>query len=351
MANPEHLEILKQGVEVWNQWREENREIRPDLRDVNLNGANLRNFDLFEAKLRRTELRGARLNKAELSNADLSLAIFIDADLHEAKLMNANLTNSYLHGTNLRSADLTSANLRGAYVYKVDLSGTTIGLTTFGNIDLSNTKGLQDVIHEYPSTIGIDTIYRSKGKIPETFLRGCGVPEDMIDFVRIMNKQAIDFYSCFISYSSKDEDFAKHLHADLQQNAVRVWFAPEDMKGGKKIHEQIENAIKTHDKLILVLSPDSMQSGWVRREIRNAYIRQLEEGRHIFFPVRLCSMDEIKEWDFWKSDLVIDFAEEIREYYIPDFSNWKDHDSFQTAFERLLADLRSSEQSDRDDAS
>lgn len=31
---------------------------------------------------------------------------------------------------------------------------------------------------------------------------------------------------------------------------------------------------------------------------------------------------------------------EIREYFIPDFSKWKDHDSYQKAFERLLRDLK-----------
>src|SRR5579864_6817578 len=41
MANPEHLNILKQGVETWNQWREEHPEIEPDLQEANLVGTHL----------------------------------------------------------------------------------------------------------------------------------------------------------------------------------------------------------------------------------------------------------------------------------------------------------------------
>jgi hypothetical protein len=41
MANQEQLAILKQGVEVWNKWREENPEVKIDLRGVNLSGADL----------------------------------------------------------------------------------------------------------------------------------------------------------------------------------------------------------------------------------------------------------------------------------------------------------------------
>ena len=74
---------------------------------------------------------------------------------------------------------------------------------------------------------------------------------------------AIQFYSCFISYSTRDEEFAKHLHSDLQNKGVRCWFAPHDVQSGKKLHEQIDEAIRRYEKLLLVLSGNSMSSGWV----------------------------------------------------------------------------------------
>ena len=152
--------------------------------------------------------------------------------------------------------------------------------------------------------------------------------------------EPIQFYSCFISYSHKDEDFAKRLHARMEQEHLRVWFAPEKMKGGQYLDEQIEQAIRVYDKLLLVLSETSMASEWVKIEIRRARQREQREHRRILFPIRLVSMATIKEWSFIDPQTDTDLAAEINRYFIPDFSNWKDHDAFEEAFARLLDDLK-----------
>ena len=56
----------------------------------------------------------------------------------------------------------------------------------------------------------------------------------------LLGATAIQFYSCFISYSTQNQDFAERLHADLQNKGVRCWFAPHDIQAGKKLHEQID---------------------------------------------------------------------------------------------------------------
>jgi hypothetical protein len=65
-------------------------------------------------------------------------------------------------------------------------------LTIFGNVDLSETQGLEEVYQHEPSSIGIDTVYRSHGRIPESFLRGAGVPESMIEYIRLLAGQLPD---------------------------------------------------------------------------------------------------------------------------------------------------------------
>jgi hypothetical protein len=57
-ANEEHVAILKKGVAPWNAWRDENPDIRPDLRAAHLSGANLRGAHLYSAHLRATSLSG-----------------------------------------------------------------------------------------------------------------------------------------------------------------------------------------------------------------------------------------------------------------------------------------------------
>jgi hypothetical protein len=202
-------------------------------------------------------------------------------------------------------------------------------------------KGIETIEHQGPSTIGIDTIYLSKGKIPAEFLRSAGVPDNFIEFMSSLVGTAFEFYSCFISHSGKDEEFAKRLFADLQREGVRCWFAPHHVQSGKKLHEQIDSAIRLHERLLLILSPDSIHSEWVKTEIAKARKREIAENKRVLFPVRLnISFEELQEWECFDADRGKDSAREIREYYIPDFTKWKDHDCYLEEFKKLVRDLK-----------
>jgi hypothetical protein len=278
MADQKQLVILKQGVAAWNEWREKKKPT------VDLSGANL---------------IGAKLGWADLSGADLS----------------------------------------GVY-----MTHAIVNRTNFGDVDLSAVKGLATLKHKGPSTIGIDTVYRSRGQIPEVFLRGAGVPDVFIAQMKslVAAIEPIQSYSCFISYSTKDQDFADRLYADLQTKHVRCWFAPHDIRAGWKLHDQIDEAIRVYDKLLLLLSPASINSEWVRTEIAKARRREIRENRRMLFPLRLIEFDALRDWECFDADSGKDSAREIRGYFIPDFSHWKDHDSYKAAFDRLISDLKAS---------
>ncbi len=261
MANQEHLEILRQGVEVWNKWREEHFGMRPDLTGASLAGAdfsfaNLRetNFagadlgkaslmrtDLLVANLRESSLAGADFRKANLTNANLmgadlsyvrsDSANLLGANLSYANLTGANLSHACLIGadlreTNFNGAILSNANLTDANLTGARLAGAYFGWTSLGDRDLRVIKGLETALHTGPSPLSINTIYLSGGDIPEIFLRGTGVPDIFIGYMHSFVGKPIEFYSCFISYSSKDHAFAERLYADLQNNNVRCWYAP-----------------------------------------------------------------------------------------------------------------------------
>jgi hypothetical protein len=305
--NEEHYKIIKQGVEVWNAWREEHPDVVPDLEAVNLKGTNLTGADLFEAKLTSANLTGAELIGADISLADISLAD--------------------LTGANLGGADLNGANLTGA-----DFNDALIMSTKFIYVDLSSAKGLDKVKHQGPSYVDIHTLYKSKGNIPESFLRGCGVPDSLIEYLPSLTGKAIEYYSCFISYSSKDEAFAKRLYADLQNSGVRCWYAPEDMKIGDKIRPVIHESIRIHDKLLIILSEASVASDWVEDEVERALDLERQRKKSVLFPLRLdeAVMDSHTGW-----------AGSIkRSRHIGDFTQWKEHDAYQKSFERLLRDLK-----------
>lgn len=381
MANPEHVEILKQGAKVWNKWRSGHNEITSfshiedplrdatprstaphpaDFRGADFRGADLRGADLSYADFNGVDFSVANLAHAGLNGADLTYANLIGANLFGADLFGAylfgadlrgayldyaHLNSTYLNGAHLGRADLNRTDLSSARLDGADFTDARLGFTTFADNDLSQVKGLETVQHDAPSTIGIDTLYKSAGKIPEVFLRGCGVPDDFIAFIpsHFGIQQAINFYSCFISYSHKDEEFARRLYSRMRDAKLRVWYAPEEMKGGQKLHEQIFKAIHVHDKLLLVLSEHSLKSEWVMTEIRRARKAEREENRRKLFPIKLVDFDVLQKWECFDADSGKDLAVEMRQYFIPDFSNWKDHDSFEKAFDRLLRDLKADE--------
>ena len=342
MANQEQLDILKQGVQAWNQWRDKHPGIRPDfisasLRDADLSGADFTNANLSGVDLISTDLIGAlligtNLQDADLSGADLTGTLLLGANLSGASLSGADLRGASLRDASLRDADLSRAYLNDANLRGADFSAAIVGYTSFGNVDLSVVQNLETVKYSGPSTVGIDTIYRSQGKIPEAFLRGAGVPDSYLDYMRSLAGKPTDYYSCFISYSSKDEAFAERLYADLQSKGVRCWFAPEDMDIGDKIRPRIEESIRIYDKLLLVLSEHSIASNWVAYEVERALNKEPQGKPNVLFPIRLddAVMQSKASW-----------ADDIKSTrHIGDFTNWKNHDDYQKAFDRLLRALK-----------
>jgi len=317
MANHEQLDILKQGVEAWNKWRVENPRVH-----INLSAADLHNADLH----------GADLSWATLTAATLTTATLYNVDFRYADIDGADLNGADLDGADLRGADLTGADLSEADLSNADFNAVIVGSTRFGNVDLSVAKNLKTVVHYGPSTIGIDTIYLSQGNIPEGFLKGAGVPDSFLDYMRSLVGKPIDYYSCFISYSSKDQAFAERLHADLQNKGVRCWFDQEDMKIGDKIRPRIEETIRKYDKLLLVLSEHSIASNWVAYEVERALNKEPQGIPNVLFPIRLDDA-VMKSNAGWADDI-----KSTR--HIGDFTHWENHDDYEKAFSRLLRDLK-----------
>jgi uncharacterized protein YjbI with pentapeptide repeats len=351
MANKEHLARLKQGVEAWNAWRREDPTIQPDLSRARLSGArlpgaNLRGADLPGANLRGAHLsganlRGADLDVADLSGADLSGADLSGADLSGADLSRADLTRAHLNGANLRGAHLRGAHLSGADLFRADLHETnlheaTIGGTRLGDVDLSTARGLAMVQHWGPSTIGIDTLYLSQGNIPQVFLRGAGVPDELITIGR-----SLEFYSCFISYNHTDKSFAQRLYEELQSRGIPCWLDEHQMRPGDDIYEEIDRGIRFWDKVLLCCSQASLSSWWVDNEINKAFEKERrlmkERGAKVLALIPLNLDGFLFKWTSGK-------AEEVKARLAADFTGWKrSHKRFERAFEQVVEALRAVE--------
>ena len=269
MANLEHLSILEKGVNVWNLWREKN----PDTL-VDFVGADLAQKQLVGANLKAANLYRANLTKANLENADLTTA-----DLQATELLRAHLRNANLFGTNLRST-----NLRGADLNHTDLTAAHLRETILADIDLTSTIGLVSCHHSGPSIIDHRTLFKSQ-HLPLVFLRGCGLPEQLIRYLPSLLEHAVQFYSCFISYSQRDASFAHRLHDDLQSCGVRCWLDEKKLLPGDDIYQHIDQAIRLSDKVLLCCSESALGSWWVDSEVGTAFDKEQQFAKRTRSPI------------------------------------------------------------------
>jgi uncharacterized protein YjbI with pentapeptide repeats len=334
LAHDENVERLNHSVFRWNKWRKENPDTDVDLEKADLSGSYLEGTYLGRAHmapLTEADFRAANLKKANLSNCHLGRANFIDANLREANLSNSYLANANLQGANLTIANFFSANLDGAM-----LGNAHIGMTIFGDIDLSKAKDLEDVIHEGPSTIGTNTIQISKGNIPVKFLRGCGLSDVDIEYAKLAvpnlsnekinaivyriydlrATQAIQINPLFISYSHPDSWFVDEMEKYLNKKGIRFWRDIHDTTAGR-LEKVVDRAMRMNPTVLLVLSENSIASDWVEHEASTARELEKELGRDVLCPVAL---DDAWKDCAWPARL----REQIMEYNILDFSKWKD---------------------------
>ncbi len=310
------------------------------------------NTRLAYARFCETRLGGTSFQGANLTAADFSFAwcdgtgnsgdaedelcasqstSFSNAILDRAIFHNAHLTGVDFRNTSLIGTKFINCNLDGAR-----FNNATLENTVFSRVDFSNAQGLDTVVHKGSSYLDVETLIASKGNLSEKFLRGCGIPNQFIEYLpSLVSGSAIQYYSCFISYSSTDEGFARRLHADLQDNGVRCWFAPENLKIGAKIRPAIDQSIRLHDKLLIILSENSIRSQWVENEIETALEKERKDDKVVLFPVRVDDT-VMKTNQSWAA-----YIRNTRN--IGDFSSWKEHDMYEKSLKRLLESLKASE--------
>ncbi|QDV20665.1 Secreted effector protein pipB2 [Gimesia panareensis] len=318
---------------------------RAILHKSNLNGANLIRSEMKETNLIEANLSGAKLIEAKLIGADLKKANLVKADLNRANLDGADLKGANLNGANLNGADLSGANLRGANLNGANLNGAklkqaTSYQTAWTDLDLSSALGLETIQHRGRSSLGVDTLMKSNGQIPEVFLRGCGLADEFISYIPShFSGSAIDFYSCFISYSHEDKSFARRLHDALQGKGIRCWLDEHQILPGDNIYDRIDHGIRVWDKVLLCASKHSLTSGWVDDELKHAFAKEKqlfkERGEEVLSLIPL-NLDGhlFSDWKHPKKN-------QILERLAADFTSWEsDNAKFEAQFERVVKALQ-----------
>ena len=349
MDRDEMLRLLRGGpdsIAEWNQ-RKSWKEDIPNIAGLDQAEADLKGIDLSGIQLNYWNLAGACL-----TNANLAESVFFRAILADAKVDHACLLRARLDGASLKRTDFTSSDLRRARFFNASLVDTIIRDADFEGAwfgdtviacNLANAVRLGQVSHRSPSHIALDSLLSLPEDFPSDFLRGCGLREEDIAYIESQTGRALRFYSCFISYSTDDEEFASRLHNDLQQAGIRCWKWDHDAKTGKSLWGEIDQAIRLHDKVVLVVSESSLQSPAVNREIERAIRLEDERERlqskgmftsdtNVLFPVRLDDFIFTK----WQHERKPDVTKKV----IADATQWKESPTaYQSILNRLIHDL------------
>jgi len=349
--NREHAIKLLQsgadGVAEWNRWRSEGSADPPflsaiDLRGADLSEANLRFVSLGLARLdgvnlAGADLSGASLRQADLYDADLSGAILKNADVRAAdltasKLVDTEASGADFGGADLNGAALTHANLSGANLTGTDLSNTDMSAVDLRNARLIGTKmtgsrltnaefagtviscgldGVTDLdltIHHMPSPIAVSSVLSLTGNTPLSFLRGCGLRPEEIEYFKGVLIGPIEFNACFLTYHEADEELANRIHRDLQDSGVRCWKrrhrCAEFEIGDSGDIEHINCGV---NRMILLASKNSLNSPSILREIGWALRREEfgpAESAHVLMPIEV---DEFASngWEHLQRDRIV----------------------------------------------
>ena len=261
-----------------------------DLSRANLNGAHLFRASLPRAILMGTQLIGCSLTRANLSGgtlrhavlkgADLSYAVFSYADLERADLSGADLTaadfswanlsyadlrGATLTGTSLTMTNLTGADLRGAKIVKSDFESSVLhramaGGTLFANCDLRSVIGLDSMLHGAPSTIALDTLARSGGRIPRLFLEGAGVAEPLIAAQDVLTAERRTYPTVLLIGSMADSEMAERLCQNLSEVHIPAWaLYPDDEDALNSGEASLDHTVY-YDRLALLCTDAALEN-------------------------------------------------------------------------------------------
>ncbi len=364
MANKSVLAAVKEGKQALAKFRSANANVlldltEADLRDADLRGMNLRRVLLVGAKLTRADLTGAMLIEADLTRANLKLAKLPKANLHRANLFKAQITEAdateadfsraNLNGVDMSKSNLSQANFVEADLTKVEMSDAKVfgtdfslakfadthasrlqcGWTRFGNCDLTQVTGLDTATHAGPSSIGLDTWLRARGRIPADFLLGSGLPADVVSSLRTL---AAPTTLCFIRFSHEDVSFAERLAAGLRQVGLVCWL--DEMPDAARVEPPLEAQYDSQQphKVILLASKNSLTAPWIETEVGRLLDREQQIKKETGQELKLL-LPLILDGFLFGGDAKGKHDKAIAAHVVADFNGWRRND---TKFDEVL---------------
>jgi len=265
--------------------------------------------------------------------------------------------------THFPGANLSNAELINLTFFRTDLNNANMELallaeSKFIDVNLSKVLNLETCRHSLPNSVDRRTLFRS-GTLPRAFLEGCGLSDWEIEstklyfpditreeYTNILYKMEnlrftnpIQFFSCFISYSHANKDFARRLHDTLQDKGIRCWLDEKQMLPGDNIFEQVDRGIRGWDKVLLCCTEQSLTSWWVDNEIETAFNKEQKLFRER--KKKMLSLIPLDLDGYLGNGWLSPKKTQVRSRLAADFRGWENDDSiFDAQVEQVIKALR-----------
>ncbi len=365
-SRSEVIDLILAGREAWNAFRASLPHLqwyrgpcwlpgfvlrldRADLRRRDLSGYDLTGCAFRHCHFGRVSFEYANLagagphgtheNPTEFIGCNLRSNAFVGSKLDGCRFDRSDLSHAELNGVSLYRTNLSyaklfksviSADFEDTILVGTDFSDTYLLGSGFINTDLGYVLNLTKARVFDHITLDHRTLLKS-GILPKSFYRSCGLPDLFVEYLSSLVADAMAIASCFISYSSKDEQFTTKLYADLQEFESALLLRSKRSKNWIHNPRFGEQAVHMHDRLLIILSQNSISSAWVEHEVEAALERARTENRTVLFPIKVddAIMSTKKGWA----------GNLRRQRHIGDFREWKDRNKYYAAFQKLLSDL------------
>ena len=239
-----------------------------DLRDALLDGADLRSSRLLDVRADGASFVRADLTLATLRGGDFRYANFMEALLTDCDLSDSTFERAHLYGADLIGAELAHAslvgatlcgvNLREAHLDGADFTGAHFAFTVIAASDLSRAVGLDSVVHDGPSTVGIDAFLLSRGEIPDGFLSGTGLSPLTVEYLKSVaaaEEGLLVGNSLFLLFDETDRSRARRLRAYLRMLGFQAWYWQQVAELGGHHNPDLRHRIRVDDRLLVLWSP------------------------------------------------------------------------------------------------
>ncbi len=103
-------------------------------------------------------------------------------------------------------------------------------------------------------------------------------------------------HEVFLSHANQDRGFLDSLAEVMRRHGLPVWYSQTNILGARQWHDEIGAALRRCDWFLIVLSPQSVDSKWVKRELLYALDHNRYDNKIVPVMYQPCDYEEKLSW-------------------------------------------------------